>query len=246
MNPDADRRPNRALAVSRSDRRFPTPREVCLVSWFGAASADTPAAGSPAGGQDRQVTGERVRPRRDDVVCRAAGVVGVDLAPRSSVITRMDPEGGVVGRAHFSAPTAAAQGFISGSFGRGSRQPVRIDATTSVGRGARTPEQRAHRRLPSRAFVDAVNAHRSAEAAITKAPERQLPPPRHAAGTLKPLPHNERRREQPSTPPNRVPQVKGIERGGGGNRTCPNRLEPSGTVGLQRKVSAGGVNLPDS
>ena len=61
------------------------------------------------------------------------------------------------------------------------------------------------------------------------------------------LPCNERWRESGSTPPDRIVAGQRRDRsGGGGNRTCPNRLETSGSVGLQRKVPAGAVNLLDS
>jgi len=53
-------------------------------------------------------------------------------------------------------------------------------------------------------------------------------------------------REWDSAPPNCIAAGQRHDHsGGGGNRTCPNRLEASGTVGSQRKVSAGGVNLLD-
>src|SRR5450631_2466216 len=49
-----------------------------------------------------------------------------------------------------------------------------------------------------------------------------------------------------STPLNRIVAGQSHDHsGGGGNRTCPNCLETSGTVGSQRKVSAGAVNLLD-
>ena len=54
-------------------------------------------------------------------------------------------------------------------------------------------------------------------------------------------------RERDSTPRNRIVAGQRHDHsGGGGNRTSPNRLETSGTNGLERKVSAGGVNLLDS
>ena len=58
------------------------------------------------------------------------------------------------------------------------------------------------------------------------------------------VPPQRRWRESGSTHQNRiVAGQRHEESGGGGNRTCPNRLYTSGTVGLQRKVSPGGVNL---